>query len=91
MLNCITLSDTLPIHEILTIMVAVAVPLAPPQHSPMFGHFASSQTYIKTFIIYILQKHKKTHQFTQAPELTNKHIYSLNSLSLLLLFKTLTV
>lgn len=35
-------------------MVAVAVPFAPPQHSPMFGHFASSQTYIKSFIIYIL-------------------------------------
>lgn len=29
----------------LTMMVAVAVPLSPPQHSPMFGHFASSQTW----------------------------------------------
>lgn len=38
-------------------MVAVAVPFAPPQHSPMFGHFASSQTYIKSFIVYILQKY----------------------------------
>lgn len=25
-------------------IVAVAVPLSPPQHSPMLGHFASSQT-----------------------------------------------
>ena len=30
-----------------TIIVAVAVPSFPPQHSPMFGHFASSQTYKK--------------------------------------------
>lgn len=28
-----------------TIMVAVAVPFSPPQHSPTFGHRASSQTW----------------------------------------------
>ena len=27
-----------------TMIVAVAVPLSPPQHSPMLGHLASSQT-----------------------------------------------
>jgi len=31
----------------LTMIVAVALPFPPPQHSPMFGHLASSQTVCK--------------------------------------------
>ena len=38
--------DLQPLVQVspMSMMVAVAVPFSPPQHSPMLGHLASSQT-----------------------------------------------
>ena len=45
-LDVFTLQNPHPLVQVspIIIIVAVAVPLPPPQHSPIFGHLASSHT-----------------------------------------------
>lgn len=45
-LDVFTLQNAQPLVHVspMIMIVAVAVPFFPPQHSPIFGHFASTQT-----------------------------------------------